>query len=79
MDRMISYFIALMLAAGLAFGWDRHPPFAWHTKVIFWNVGFSIPQSLASQRDTAVPPISVRPWLLRKPPYWPCALNRLHG
>jgi hypothetical protein len=53
-DRLISYFIALAVAAGLMFAWDRHPPIGWHAHVLFWRVGFDLPPSLAIQRDGAV-------------------------
>ncbi len=43
MDRMISYFIVLLLAVALGIGWDRRPEVSWHTKFLFWNPGFDIP------------------------------------
>lgn len=56
MDRLISYLLALCVAAGIMFAWDRHPPLGWHTKplpLVGWTFGFDLPDSLATQRDKA--------------------------
>jgi hypothetical protein len=43
MDRMISYFIAICVAAFLGFGAAERPEVGWHTHFLFWNPGFTIP------------------------------------
>lgn len=58
MDRMIlplfgALFLLLMGAGGMAF-WDRHPPIGWHANLLIVHPGFSLPPSLAEQRDQAV-------------------------
>jgi hypothetical protein len=45
--------LALVGVAGM-YEWDRHPPLGWHAHVLFWNPGFNLPDSLATQRDKAL-------------------------
>lgn len=54
MDRMISYFVALAVAAALALGWDRHPPIGYTAPWWLGRLHVELPASLAEQRDVAV-------------------------
>ncbi|MDB5445690.1 MAG: hypothetical protein JWQ97_1007 [Phenylobacterium sp.] len=58
MDRMIlpllgAIFLLILGAAG-PIAWDRHPPLGLHTKVLFWTVGFDLPDSLATRVEKAI-------------------------
>lgn len=52
--------ICLAVAAGGMFAWDRHPPIGFDipTPLPFWKPHFSLPDSLATQRDEAVAQIA---------------------
>lgn len=49
MDRIITLLCALVLAAGGALAWDRHPPI--RIPVLFFH--YDLPKSLAQERDEA--------------------------
>lgn len=54
MDRLISYVLALAVAAGLMFAWDRHGPIGFTVPIPIWRPRVALPESLATQRDEAL-------------------------
>lgn len=46
--------LALLIGgAGGMWAWDHHGPLGFHTRILFWNVGFDLPASLAQRVDAA--------------------------
>lgn len=54
MFKLIGVLVVLALGATGTWAWDRHPPWGVHIPVLFWHVGFDLPDSLAVQRDKAI-------------------------
>jgi roadblock/LC7 domain-containing protein len=54
MDRLLSWLCAMILAGGLAFAWDRHPPV--HYVLPWWtgHMHLGLPDSLSSKLDDAL-------------------------
>jgi hypothetical protein len=50
MDRVLTLLCALILAAGGALAWDRHPPI----RIPVGPFHFDLPKSLAQERDDAI-------------------------
>jgi hypothetical protein len=51
---LLGCLVLLFGGAGAVWWWDRHEPIGWHTHILWKRVGFSLPNSLATQRDMAV-------------------------
>lgn len=46
--------VCMTVAAAGGVAWEHRPPIGWHAKVLFWRVGFDLPDGLATQRDKAL-------------------------